>query len=220
MQSFSHILMVRILIVEEIRLMADIMRSVLENEDDITVVDVTTSKSGALSRLDEVDMVLVSSTLPDDEAVEVTQAASDKDLIVLVIGVRDVPIRIIKYIEAGAAGYVLRSDSVEKLLENVRISKKGKALVSPRIAAALIDRVSELADIRDDQLNLDPALPLELTPREREVLEHIGEHKTNQQIADDLFIEVGTVKNHVHNILNKLNVRSRQEAALYLDTFK
>lgn len=212
--------MVRILIVEEIRLMADIMRSVLENEDDITVVDVTTSKSGALSRLDEVDMVLVSSTLPDDEAVEVTQAASDKDLIVLVIGVRDVPIRIIKYIEAGAAGYVLRSDSVEKLLENVRISKKGKALVSPRIAAALIDRVSELADIRDDQLNLDPALPLELTPREREVLEHIGEHKTNQQIADDLFIEVGTVKNHVHNILNKLNVRSRQEAALYLDTFK
>jgi DNA-binding NarL/FixJ family response regulator len=55
-----------------------------------------------------------------------------------------------------------------------------------------------------------------LTPREFEVLELIAQSLTNQQIADQLFIEVGTVKNHVHNILNKLNVTSRGEAAAYL----
>jgi len=94
-----------------------------------------------------------------------------------------------------------------------------KVFVSPKIAAAMMERLSDLAQMFSDVENsvTDDA---GLTPRELEVLELIGEGLTNQQISERLVIEVGTVKNHVHSILEKLNVGSRGEAAAYLAFIK
>ena len=120
-----------------------------------------------------------------------------------------------RYIEAGALGYVLRTDSVAELLHNIRAAFKENALVSPSVAAALMARIAELSEKLTD-LGVDASDYEELTPREKEILNYIAAGLTNQEIADLLVIEVGTVKNHVHNILNKLNVHSRQDAAAYL----
>jgi DNA-binding NarL/FixJ family response regulator len=76
-----------------------------------------------------------------------------------------------------------------------------------------MSRVSELAQVFSEAAAVPEAV--ELTPREHEVLELISQDLSNQEIADRLFIEVGTVKNHVHRILQKLNVTSRQDAAAY-----
>lgn len=97
----------------------------------------------------------------------------------------------------------------------MRAVQSGEALVSPNIAAALMSRVSELAQLfADVESGLNEAA--DLTPRECEILGLIGQGLTNQEIADRLVIEVGTVKNHVHSILQKLEVGNRRDAAAYL----
>ena len=117
-----------------------------------------------------------------------------------------------QYVEAGAAGYVLKDDSVDDLVERVRGAHAGQVRVSPGIAAALMSRVSEYAQLLDD-VETGVGEAADLTPREREILDLIGQGLTNQQIGDLLVIEVGTVKNHVHSILQKLDASSRHEAA-------
>jgi DNA-binding NarL/FixJ family response regulator len=91
--------------------------------------------------------------------------------------------------------------------------------VSPELTAALIERISEMA-----RMSADPedgaGGTADLTSREHEILEMIGQGLTNQQIAGQLFIEIGTVKNHVHSILQKLNVSRRRDAAAYLAFLK
>jgi DNA-binding NarL/FixJ family response regulator len=110
---------------------------------------------------------------------------------------------------------VLKDDSVEDLVARIRGAEAGRAQVSPRIAAALRRRVSEYAQLLEG-VEVGVGEAEELTPREQEILELIGEGLTNQQIAEELVIEVGTVQNHVHSILQNLDANSRREAAAYL----
>lgn len=208
--------MIRVLLVNEYRLMANIIGSVLAEEPDIVVVGRVTTAEAALSRAAECDVVLLSSRLPDNHALELTRQLSEiyPSLQILVLGVGESEWEILRYVEAGAAGYVLKDDTVEELLRNVRAVNRGEAFVSPSIAGALVARVSELAQVVEETSGLSEAI--ELTPREQEVLQLVARDLTNQEIADQLVIEVGTVKNHVHSILQKLNVSSRRDAVAYL----
>ena len=215
--------MIRVLVVHQTRLISSIISSVLNEENDIHVAGQTTSAEKALSRLeiDPCEMVLVAATLPENGALKLTEAVAkmDSSTKVLVIGLPKSKNAILQYVAAGASGYVLQEVSTDRLLDHIRAASDDKAIISPDIAAALMNHISELAQI-STQTDIDPSAYAELTPREREVLELIGEEYSNQQIADQLFIEVGTVKNHVHNILKKLDVSSRHEAAAYLPFVK
>ena len=208
--------MIRVLVVNEQRLMANLITSVLDGEADITVVGVATSVTEALEKGAVADVLLISTQLPDGGALRLVQQATQEhpDQAVLVMGVGESEWEILHYVEAGASGYVLKNDSVEELLRHIRAAHAGKARVSPVIAAALMSRVAELAQlVSQASISADVG---ELTPREMEVLTLIGRGLTNQEIAEHLVIEVGTVKNHVHNILNKLGVSSRRDAVGYL----
>lgn len=211
--------MIRILVVHQTRLISSIISSVLDEEEDITVLGQATSSEAALERLDQepCEIVLVAATLPENGALRITEAVAQMESPpkVLVIGLPKSKNAILQYVAAGASGYVLQEVSTERLLDHIRAVYDGKAIISPDIAAALMNHISELAQI-STQTDIDPSAYSELTPREREVLELIGEEYSNQQIADRLYIEVGTVKNHVHNILKKLDVSSRHEAAAFL----
>jgi DNA-binding NarL/FixJ family response regulator len=123
------------------------------------------------------------------------------------------------YIEAGADGIVNRDDSVDDLVDHIRASYHDKALLSPKVAYRLMSKVAEFSQLLEDiDVGIDEIS--QLTPREREILELISKGQSNQEIADQLFIELGTVKNHVHSILKKLNVNSRVDAAAYLAVVK
>jgi DNA-binding NarL/FixJ family response regulator len=209
--------MIRVLLVNEIRLMSNVIRSVLEEEPDIEVVGGVTSLDEALALASKSDVVLVSTRLPGDGALKLTTAIAEAhpSVKVLVLGLTETKGQVLQYVEAGATGYVLKDDSVDDLLSHVRAAQSGEALVSPDIAAALMSRVGELAQLfADVESGLNEAA--DLTPREREILELIGQGLTNQEIADRLVIEVGTVKNHVHSILQKLDVGNRRDAAAHL----
>jgi two-component system nitrate/nitrite response regulator NarL len=209
----------RVLLVNEIRLMCNMIAAVIEDEPDIKVIGIATSIEEALAivRRGNVDVALVSTKLGGNNALELTNTITQiaPGTKVLALGLTENRERVLRYVEAGAVGYVLPNDSVDEMLETIRAANRGQANVSPEIAAAMMERITELAQMFA-QVDTSILESTELTPREMEVLELIAQDKTNQEIASHLVIEVGTVKNHVHNILEKLNVSSRGEAAAYL----
>jgi two-component system NarL family response regulator len=211
--------MVKVVVVHQTFLIGNIIASVLSDETDITVVGRATTVDEAMSYLQagRCNMFLVSAKLPDNGALKLTEVVTNANpaVKVLVTGLPESKNIILQYVMAGAAGYVLEDVSVEHLLDHIRAAHDDRALVSPEMAAALMGQITELAYI-SSQDRLDTTAVTDLTSREREVLNLIGEGMTNQEIADHLFIEVGTVKNHVHNLLKKLDVGSREDAAAYL----
>lgn len=130
---------------------------------------------------------------------------------VVALAVTETEDEIIAYAEAGVTGFVPRHGTFENLQLTMAGVVRGEAVCPPRVAGALLRRVSALVDQRTG--SADTA---HLTPREREVLVLIEQGLTNKQIAQQLSIEVRTVKNHVHNLLEKLRVRRRGEAAARL----
>jgi DNA-binding NarL/FixJ family response regulator len=215
--------MIRVLIVHQTQLIRSIIANVLDEEPDIQVIGHCANYDETLHTLEHqrCEIVLVASNLPDNAALRITETINEQDrrTKVLVIGLPDSKNAILQYVAAGASGYVLQEVATEKLLEHVRAAHEDKALVSPDIAAALMEHISKLAQL-SSQSDIDPAAYSELTPREREVLGLIGEDYSNRQIAEELVIEVGTVKNHVHSILKKLDVSNRHEAASLLPYVK
>ena len=211
--------MIRVIVVHQAKLIANIIASVLSEEADIHVIGTAVNIEDSLNKADRssCNMILTSATLPNNGALRLTEkiATTYPDIKVLVIGIPKSKSVILQYVMAGASGYVLQDVPVERLLDNVRAAHNDKALVSPAIAAVLMNQVAELAQI-STQNDLDPQMLTDLTPREKDVLTLIGDNLSNQDIADQLVIEVGTVKNHVHSILKKLDVNSREEAATYL----
>jgi len=218
-----HAHLINLLLVNETLLMGNVIAAALEGEPDIKIVGCVISIDEALDivREKEVDVALVSTRLPDLGALKLTNAITElkPSTKVLALGLTEEKQNVLRYVEAGATGYVLKDDSLEDLIETVRAAQDGKVFVSPQIAAAIMERLSGLARLFSDvENNITNAT--DLTARELEVLKLISEGQTNQQIAESLVIEVGTVKNHVHNILDKLNVSSRREAGAYLALIK
>jgi DNA-binding NarL/FixJ family response regulator len=123
---------------------------------------------------------------------------------------------ILHHLEAGAAGYVLQDDSADNLLRAIRAAYRGESLVSPRITTVLIARVAQLKQLLVKQRVYTNLLPT-LTEREREVLDLVKQGLGNREIGERLVIEVGTVKNHIHNILRKFKVNSRRDIPFMLE---
>lgn len=211
--------MINVVIVDRVRLISEVISAALEDELDIHIAGIASTREEALQFLQEegrpCDVFLISTNLPENDTLELVKECKQHvpSVSVLVVGLPEAEPVILAYIEAGATGYILREDSVAELLKNVRAAYKGEAIISPQIAMSLMARINQLAE---EITEFDVSYYSELTSREREVLDLVGQGLSNQEIADRLFIELGTVKNHVHRILDKLNVSSRQDAAAYL----
>jgi len=216
--------LIKVLLVIDVRLIGNIFASVLDEEADIKVVGCVTTLQDAVEFIQstEVDIILASAGLPDHGALEITRMVMDRGCCtkVLALGLSEEnQNETLRYIEAGACGYVLKDSSVHDLIEAIRLAQKGEAQISGRIAAAMMERLVHFARMFSAVENKIEG-DIRLTSRELEVLQFVGEGLTNQEIAARLFVEVGTVKNHVHSILEKLNVSNRDEAASYLAFLK
>lgn len=132
------------------------------------------------------------------------------DLRLIAIGVPDEESFILACAEAGVAGYVCLDSSVEELVSSVERALAGELSCSRRIAGALLERVGRLARQRPPE-----ARGFRLTSREVQIVRLVDEGLTNKEIASRLHIELSTVKNHVHNILEKLDMHRRTEVARY-----
>lgn len=215
--------MIRILVVHPTRLVGSLYASVFDDRPNMEVVGLATTAEDALNQAASLDpdIVLASAMLADNGALSLTKEISQNhpEIKVLVVGLPKSKSAILQYVMAGASGYVLQDVTIDVLIKNVKAAQEDKALVSPSMAAAFMEHIAELAHISAGPY-LQPRAYSELTPRELEVLELISEGLTNQEIANRLYIEVGTVKNHVHSILKKLDVGSREDAAAHLPFIK
>jgi DNA-binding NarL/FixJ family response regulator len=215
---------IKVLLVIEVRLIANLFVSVLEDEPDMEVTGVVSTFDDALEFLQthKVDVVLISVGLPDQDALKLTRTTMDNSPAtrVVILGLSEENQQdTLRYIEAGAAGYIVKDSSLHELIEVIRLAQRGEAHVSTRMAGVMMERLFRLARVFsavENRMDGD----VRLTSRELEVLQFISQGLTNQEIAARLVVEVGTVKNHVHRILEKLNVSSRQEAASYLAFIK
>lgn len=216
--------LIKVLLVIEVRLIGNIFASVLGDEPDLQVVGCAASREDALRFMQapDVDVVLISAGLPSEDALELTRTIVERapSIKVLALGLSEEnQTNTLRYIEAGAAGYILKDSSLKELIEVIRLAQMGEAQVSTRMAGAMMERLSNLARMFSAVENKMDG-NVRLTSRELEVLQFIGKGLTNREIAARLVVEVGTVKNHVHSILEKLNVSNRDEAASCLAFIK
>jgi DNA-binding NarL/FixJ family response regulator len=208
--------MIRMLLAHPSRLICDSLRTALD-KTEVYVVGCATTAEELYFLLPHANVVLLGTELEDTNALDLLDEMriTHPQTKALILGVGECPHTIIRYVEAGAVGYILQNESVEDVVQKLQAAYQEEAIISPSIAAAMMARLSHLANLetplafaKAHGVQLD-----ELTGREEEVLELITTGCTNQEIAEKLVIECGTVKNHVHSILKKLEVKSRHEAA-------
>ena len=203
---------ISVLLVDDHALVRRGVRAFLETLDGIAVVGEAESGEEAVLRAAELapDVVLLDLILPGIDGVETTRrlkAASPRTQVVILTSYHD-DAHILPAIRAGALSYLLKDVGPDDLGQAVRRAAAGEATLPPRIAALLCA-----------SLQAPPAQPKPtdtgLTPREVEVLGLIADGRTNAEIAEALFVSEKTVKSHVSNILGKLHLADRTQAAVY-----
>ena len=203
---------ITVLIVDDHKVVRQGVRAFLDTQPDITVVGETPSGSEAVGLVAEhaPDVVLMDLVMPEMDGVEATRLvkqASPRTLVIVLTSYYQDEY-IFPAIRAGALSYLLKDAEPTELAEAVRKAAQGEAVLHPRVAARV---VQELHGARHE--NLNPFT--ELSERELEVLRLIADGLNNAEIAGTLVISEKTVKSHVSNILGKLHLADRTQAAVY-----
>lgn len=187
------------------------LRSLLEGEDDFLVVGEAATAGEALDRIPPTrpDVALLDVRLPDGSGVEVCReirSTSPEIACVMLTSYADDE-ALFAAVMAGAAGYVLKQVGAMSLVDDIRRVAAGQSLLDPALTERVLERMQ-------DQSGEDPLLA-GLTPQERRILDLVAEGQTNRQIAGTLYLAEKTVKNYVSNLLAKLGMERRTQAATY-----
>ena len=201
--------MITVAVVGEVRLYRDGLAHALEGEDGYACAGTAATLGEAVGLIEESapDVALVDLAMADALAT-VRALTEPPDVAVVVLAVPDQDETIVACAEAGIAGLVTRDGSFSDLLEAISGAARGELATTPRVAGVLLRRVASL--VAQQPAAVDRA---RLTVREREIAGLLERGLSNKEIATRLCIEVATVKNHVHNILEKLDVARRAEVA-------
>lgn len=216
----------RVLIADDHELVRDGFKRMLSYQEDLEVVGEASNGREAveLCRSLKPDLVLMDVRMPQMDGLEATAAikAEQPEISVLVITTYENADYLLEAIKAGAAGYVLKDAPNQQLLSAMRRALEGESSVDQELATQLIRRLASEASQPPEEPSPtveisaapSPALLEELTPRELEVLRLVAQGKTNQEIAESLFITRATAKVHVQHIIRKLEVSDRTQAVV------
>jgi len=208
--------MIQIFSVTPNRLVCDLLKTVLSHDAEIHVVGCSTDEADLLRQNDQIDVALVHAALQNEGALKLIRHLNKtpNGPRVVVVGVSEED-QVLRYLEAGASGCVRNAADVNELVQAIRMVASREVALPPTFTALVMARVAELAAVCQ-QLGgqLDRSFNQRaLTRREREILRLMAKGYGNREIAEHLTIQIGTAKNHVHNILDKLCVSSRRDAA-------
>jgi len=203
--------MIRVLVADDHPLIRHGIRAVMDTEPDMTVVGEAGDGQAAvdLARQLNPDVILLDLVMPGKGGVEAIREIrrDNPEARILVVSGYDTDDLVFPAIEAGAVGYMLKDISPTELLAAVREVYEGKSALHPQIALKLVHRLSTASGQEPEGEAL--------TKRELQVLTWVAQGLSNQEIADELWISERTVGVHVSNILHKLHVENRTQAALY-----
>jgi len=202
---------IRVFLVDDHDVVRAGLRALLEPEDDLEVVGDAGTAADALVRipLAKPDVVVLDVRLPDGSGIEVCrQVRSDRpETACLILTSYADDEALLAAVMAGAAGYLLKQIAGNDLVANIRTVATGASLLDPRLTQRVLERVRR-GPQEDERLAT-------LTPQERRILDQIALGRTNRQIGEALFLAEKTVKNYVSNLLAKLGMTRRTEAAVF-----
>jgi len=205
--------MIRVLIAGEIRLYREGLSLHLARQAELEVVGSASTSEDTCRLAAELqpDVVLVDIAMSESLHVVQQLHVAAPTAHVIALTMPEIDDAIIACAEAGVSGFVMRNASLDDLVDSIVAAARGETNVSPRMALTLLRRVGVLAADR-----AAPTPLAELTAREREIVSLINDGHSNKAIAARLNVELATVKNHVHNILEKLRIHRRGEIAARL----
>ena len=205
---------IKILLADDQSLFRDGLRILLSTQPDFDVVGEATNGEEALRLAAKLrpHIVLMDMRMPILDGVEATRRLHETqpDCRVIVLTTFDDDELVFEGLRAGAVGYLLKAVSTPRLLEAIRTVARGESILEPSVVTKVVAEFARLAN----QASRSLALESPLSERETEVLRLVAKGATNREIAATLFIAEGTVRNHLTNILSKLGVSDRTEAAI------
>ena len=208
---------IRTMIVDDHALFRRGLEMVLDEEPDIELVGQASDGTEAVEKAAESlpDIVLMDIRMPRSNGIEacraMKEAAPSAKIVILTIS--DEEEDLFEAIRAGASGYLLKDIPLDEVADTVRAVHGGQSLINPSMAGKLLTEFATLAK-RDDEERAQELPAPRLTEREMQVLKLVARGMNNRDIAKELFISENTVKNHVRNILEKLQIHSRMEAVM------
>ena len=209
--------MIRVLIVDDQAVVRQGLRSMLEPEMDIKVVGEAQDGQQALELVNKhsPDVVLMDVRMPNMDGLTALERIKNlaPQVSVIMATLYDDPEYLFRAISAGAAGYILKDARRESIVRAIRVTREGGAIIAPSMMPQLLHRVAETMNPLPQ--TAPGKVVRELSQRELQVLRLIAEGCTNQDIADELILSPTTIKTHVQNILRKLDVSDRTQAAVY-----
>ena len=208
---------VRVLVADDHALFRRGIVAVLANQRNISVVGEAVNGLEAIDKAEALvpDVIVMDLNMPQCSGLEATQALQAKmpQVSILVLTVSDNEADLFHAIKFGATGYILKNTEPEELVQAIHHIAQGGVIVSPMMAAKLLAEFRGLgADAMAKKTAEEEA---NLSPREDEVLRLVAQGATNKEIADSLFISENTVKTHLRNIMDKLHLANRSQAAAY-----
>ncbi len=207
---------IRVLVADDHALYRRGLEMVLGTEDGIEIVGEASDGAEAIRRVEELlpDVVLMDIRMPRRSGIEACTAIKDvvPSTKIVILTISDEESDLYEAVRAGANGYLLKDVPGEEIAAGIRAVASGQSLISPSMASKLLTEFASMIKKSEER----PQLPVpRLTERELEVLKLVARGLANRDIAKELFISENTVKNHVRNILEKLQLHSRMEAVVY-----
>lgn len=206
--------MVQILLVEDQAIVRNGLKMIVEQDSSFNIVAEANNGSEALELLEKVhiDFILMDVRMPEMNGIEATKKIKVQypNIKILILTTFDDEEYAYQTLKDGASGFLLKSSEPSKLLEAIHSVLDGGMVIQEDVAAKLMPKLFHQ--------NSQPKLPKHkttFTNRELDIVKLIGEGKTNKEIADELFLSIGTVKNHITHILQELELRDRTQLAIY-----
>jgi DNA-binding NarL/FixJ family response regulator len=208
--------MIRILLVDDQDLIRRGMKALLKSDPDLEVIGEASDGEAALKWVAQLnpDLVLMDIRMPGMDGVAATQAIRQAHPLVkvLILTTFDDQVYVQQALTAGAVGYLLKDTPFSELTQAIRLVDKGYTQLSPGLMSKMLVNPAPVSESLEP---IERSELAELTPREREILSLIAQGANNREIAQTLFLSEKTVRNHVSNLLSRLGLRDRTQAAIY-----